>query len=116
MAAKPPKPTPDLPPATVEPEAVKAPVAKVQLKKRDFIEQVTAKSGVKKPDAKAAIEATLALLAEALSSGQEVVVPPLGRIKVTREKEVKKGRVLMLRLQLDAGDKDGTEPLAEAAE
>jgi hypothetical protein len=46
----------------------------------------------------------------------QVIIPPLGKIKMTREKTTKQGRVLMLRLSLDAGDKGGTEPLADAAE
>jgi nucleoid DNA-binding protein len=108
---------------TIKPVAVLVPgdavtplKAKVQLKKKDFYERATGKSGLKKPDAKAAIDATLATLAEALAAGQEVIIPPLGKIKMTREKTTKQGRVLMLRLSLDAGDKGGTEPLADAAE
>lgn len=104
------------PVAAVVPSDVTPLKAKVQLKKKDFYERAAGKSGIKKPDAKAAIDATLATLAEALSAGQEVIIPPLGKIKMTREKATKQGRILMLRLQLDAGDKGGSEPLADAAE
>ena len=82
------------------------------------------RSGVRKSDAKAAVEATLAVLAEALTKGEELVLPPLGKIKVTREKANPRGRILMLRLVLasdEQGDQQGdfaagSEPLAEAAE
>ncbi len=120
MTSRPAKPAPATPaaaaPAQPDDDKVAAPVAKVQLKKREFIDRASERSGVKKADAKAAVEATLSLMAEALAAGQEIVLPPLGRMKVTRVKEAKKGQVLMLRLQSDIGEKGGKDPLAEAAE
>ena len=98
------------------------------LKKKDFMDRAIERSGVRKSDAKAAVEATLAVLAEALAKGEELVLPPLGKIKVTREKTNPRGRILMLRLVLapdEQGDEQGdepgdfaagSEPLAEAAE
>ena len=87
------------------------------LKKKDFFDRATERSGVKKSDAKAAIDATLAVLTEALANGDEIILPPLGKLKVTREKAHPKGRILMLRLQLipeGPGEfSGGTEPLAE---
>jgi hypothetical protein len=99
--------------APVEETAVlaKKPAAlKVQVKKRDFADKVTEASGVKKADAKLVIDATLAELATALAAKSEVVVPPLGRLKVTREKDIKGGKVLLLRLQLDKGDAPAKAP------
>ncbi len=88
------------------------------LKKKDFMSRATDRSGIKKADAKAAIDATLAVLAEALANGEEIILPPLGKLKVTREKAHPRGRILMLRLQLiPEGPSEfsgGTEPLAEA--
>lgn len=90
------------------------------LRKKDFIDRAIEKSGIKKADAKAAIDATLAVLAEALANGEEIILPPLGKLKVTREKAHPKGRILMLRLQLipeGPGEfSGGTEPLAEAGD
>jgi hypothetical protein len=100
-----------------EPPVIKT---RVILKKKDFIDRAIERSGLRKADAKAAVEATLAVLAEALAKGEELVLPPLGKIKVAREKAHPRGRILMLRLQLtpdEAGEfTGGTEPLAEAAE
>ena len=90
------------------------------LRKKDFIDRAIERSGVKKADAKAAIDATLAVLAEALANGEEIILPPLGKLKVTREKAHPRGRILMLRLQLipeGPGEfSGGTEPLAEAGD
>ena len=87
------------------------------LKKKDFMTRATERSGVRKADAKAAIDATLATLAEALANGEEIILPPLGKLKVAREKDHPKGRIMMLRLQLipeGPGEfSGGTEPLAE---
>ena len=90
------------------------------LKKKDFMTRATERSGIKKADAKAAIDATLSVLAEALAKGEEIILPPLGKLKVAREKAHPKGRILMLRLQMIPGGADefagGTEPLAEAGD
>ena len=56
--------------------------------------------------------ATLTALAKALVAGQEVVLPPLGKLKVVREKPTRKGRMLMVRLVLDEVAPEDAEPLA----
>ena len=86
------------------------------LKKKDFIDRAVEKSGLKKADAKVAVEATLAVLAQALADGDELILPPLGKLKVAREKAHPKGRILMLRLQLASDTPSGSEPLSDAAE
>lgn len=105
-------------PAAAAPAAADVPVvrAKAPLKKKDFIDRAAGKSGIRKSDAKAAIEATLATLAEALAAGQELVLPPLGKLKVAKEKHGKNGVQLVLKLNLTKPDEPGAEPLAEAAE
>jgi Bacterial DNA-binding protein len=94
--------------------------ARTILKKKEFMDRAIDRSGLKKADAKAAIDAALAVLAEALGQGDEMILPPLGKLKVTREKTHPKGRILLLRLQLmpeGAGEfSGGTEPLAEAGD
>ena len=80
------------------------------LKKRDLIDAVVKRSGIKKKDAKPVVEAMLAELGEALSDGQELSLPPLGRVKINREKEIEDGKVLILKLR----QKTLPEPRAEA--
>ena len=45
------------------------------------------------------IDATLAQLGEALSAGQTLAVPPLGRGRVNLEKDLRGGDVITLRLR-----------------
>ena len=86
------------------------------LKKKDFLDRAVDRSGVKKADAKAVVEATLAVLAEALATGEDLVLPPLGKLKVARQRDHPRGRILMIRLQMTPEGPSGTEPLAEAAD
>ena len=54
------------------------------LRKKELIDRVVARSGIKKKDAKPTIEAMLAVLGEALSKGEELNLHPMGKMKVTR--------------------------------
>ena len=56
--------------------------------------------------------ATLAALAKALVTGQDVTLPPLGKLKVVREKPTRKGRILTVRVVLDKVAPEDAEPLA----
>ena len=73
------------------------------MKKQRLVERIAGSTGVKKKDAKAVIEATLALMGEALSSGAELNLPPLGKLKVTRVREDGAAGVLVLKLRRGAG-------------
>ncbi|HMS95492.1 MAG TPA: HU family DNA-binding protein [Tabrizicola sp.] len=66
------------------------------LKTRSLIEMVATETGGKKPDVKKIVEATLAALGKALATGQQLNVPPLGKIKVARDN----GIALTLKLRL----------------
>jgi DNA-binding protein HU-alpha len=85
-----------------------------EMKKRDLLEKVVKRSGVKKKDAKLVVEAMLAVLGEAMAEGRELVLQPMGRLKTTRIKETGNGRVLICKLrQGGGGGNDGKEALAE---
>lgn len=87
------------------------------LKKRDLINAVVARSGVKKRDAKPAVEAALAILGETLAERRPLNLPPFGKAKVTRIKEIGEGRMIVTRLrQKDHQKQPPKDPLAEAAE
>lgn len=85
------------PPASSKPEqaAADGPF----LRKKDLIEAVVRRSGVKKKDAKPVVEAMLAELGETLAAGRELNLPPLGRIRINREKPLDDGRVIILKLR-----------------
>ena len=100
-------------PAVVKakPVVVKSKPAKtgVTLRKKDFVDRAAEKSGVRKSDARSAIDAALTVLSDALAAGDEVVLPPLGKLRVLREKDNGKARMMTLRLQIipeTEGDKD----------
>ncbi len=86
------------------PAATEKPAA-AQLKKPEFLERVIARTDVKKRDAKPAIETALAVLGEALAAGEDVNLPPLGKLRVVRSKDLDGGAQVMtlkLRTQKDA--------------
>ena len=101
--------------AKVEPSVVsaRAPRSGVQIKKKDFVDQVTAASGAKKGDVRGVVDATLKLLAERLLAGDEFNIPPLGKLWVLREKDNGKMRVATLRLQVPNEVERTPDPLAE---
>lgn len=96
-------------PVPVEIEAT----LKVQLKKKEFLERVVDRSGMRKSDAKTVMEATLAILGEALAAGEEVNVPPFGKAKVNREKDTPRGKAYALRLVRNRGDISAPQTLAD---
>lgn len=70
------------------------------LKKADFIDRAVARADAKKRDAKPAIEAALAVLSEALMAGEELNLPPLGKMRVVKSKDIGEGvKVLTLKLR-----------------
>jgi hypothetical protein len=90
------------------------------LKLKALVDQVTTTTGGKKKDVRAAIIATLEALGEALSSGQELNLPPLGKARVSRKIDTAKGDVLVVRLRRNGAEaedeKDVSEGVAEAGE
>lgn len=70
------------------------------LKKAEFLDRAVSRTDVKKRDAKPAIEAALAVLAEALSNGEELNLPPMGKLRVVKSKDLGEGaKVLTLKLR-----------------
>ncbi|MGI3165777.1 HU family DNA-binding protein [Pseudooceanicola sp. 200-1SW] len=82
------------------------------LKKKELIDRVVMRSGVKKKDAKPVIEAMMQVLGEALTEGRDLNLQPLGRIKVNKVKETANGKVLMTRIRQSGA---ALEELQEAA-
>ncbi len=70
------------------------------VKKSDFFDRIMAKGDMKKNQAKPAIEAALEVISEALLAGEELHLPPLGKIKVQNMKDVGSGaKALTLKLR-----------------
>ena len=69
------------------------------LRKKELIERVVARSGVKKKDAKPTIEAMLAVLGEALAAGEELNLQPLGKVMVKKTKELANAKMMVCRIR-----------------
>ena len=98
-------------PALAVVEAAPA-AAGAALKLKDLIESVTEATGGKKPEVKKVIEATLQALGEALATGKSLAVPPLGKVRVVKNK----GPALTLKLRLADGAKAAGLALADDGE
>jgi hypothetical protein len=113
---------PDTPAAKAKPaakpelkvvEADPAPEIKgASFKLKDLIDSVAGATGAKKPEVKKTVEATLAALGEALATGKSLAVPPLGKLRVVKNK----GPALTLKLRLADGAKAAGLALADDAE
>jgi hypothetical protein len=86
-------------PNVVVVETVKTVVADAPIKKPELIERVMAETGMKKKDVKPVVEAMLAVLGRALIGGEELTVPPLGKLMINRTKEVSNATIVNLKLR-----------------
>lgn len=93
-------------------EAVAADAKAATVKLKDLIDSVASATGGKKADVKATVEATLAALGEALATGKSLAVPPLGKLRVVKNK----GPALTLKLRLADGAKAAGLALADDGE
>ena len=88
------------------------------LRKKELFDRVVKVSGVKKKDAKAVVEATLKVLGDALTAGEELILPPLGKAKINRQKDLGNGEMMVIKLRrrnADGGDNgpDDKDTLAD---
>lgn len=97
--------------------APRVPTKGATLKARDLIARVAEVIGGKPKDVKAMVEATLAELGKALDAGETLVLPPLGKLRITPAKA--EGGHGPMKLKLKRGAMAGgkkkveKEPLAE---
>lgn len=71
---------------------------KPELKKKELIDLVVARSGIKKREAKPVVEAMLAVLGETIGSGRELNLQPLGKLRINRTAEKPNGQVIICKL------------------
>lgn len=88
------------------------------LRLKELVDKVTETSGVKKPDVKKVIEATLIQIGAALKAGEGLNLVGLGRMRVARAAEGGGAMTLKLRMVGQGGgekaEKPGADPLAAA--
>lgn len=91
--------------------------ARPEMTKKDLVESMMSATGMKKGEARRALEATMSAVADALKEGKDLAVPPLGKIKIARTKETPNGKLVVLRAKLkEPKPPVSKDPLAEAAE
>ncbi|SEO02317.1 DNA-binding protein HU-alpha [Pseudorhodobacter antarcticus] len=99
--------------ANADSDSAQAPM----LKKQALVDRVVTATGAKKKDVKLILEAALGVLGDALSAGEELNLPPLGKVKVNRQKTEGGAEVLILKLRRGGGKvgaaQDPNEGVAE---
>ncbi|MDZ4094137.1 MAG: HU family DNA-binding protein [Paracoccaceae bacterium] len=98
--------------APVALSAIPAPEPKVeqaaaQLKLKGLIDQVVKATGAKKKSVRDIVEATLASLGAALTKGEDLNLPPLGKAKVSRQRDLIDGEVIIVKLRRGGGARGG---------
>ncbi|WP_299145215.1 HU family DNA-binding protein [uncultured Tateyamaria sp.] len=94
------------------------------MRKKELVDAVVAKSGMKKKDVKPVVEAMLSVLGSALQDGRELNLQPLGKVKINREKKLPTGKMMIAKIrqsedlpplesQPDAKDMDGVDAVAD---
>ncbi len=87
------------------------------LKKKELIDLVVARSGVKKKDAKPVIETMLAVLGETIAQERGLALQPLGKLRVTRTEDKDNGRIFVCKLRrTEDAPRQFKDPLAATAE
>lgn len=107
------KAAPANPPAAALTETMQPVVASRQMRHKELADRVAARTGMKKKDVKPVIQATLAVMGEVLGEQRGLILPPLGRVKLQRAKEVADGRVLVLKLRQKFDQQTPATPAAD---
>ncbi|OYX41758.1 MAG: hypothetical protein B7Z02_14175 [Rhodobacterales bacterium 32-67-9] len=121
-AASKPKAAPKAPQPAPAPaaRADAARTAETTLKKKELFARVAAATGAKQGEVKLITEAVLDILGQALSAGAFLALPPFGKARVSRQKALATGELLVVRLRRGGGGtrsgQGGNEALEEAAE
>ena len=88
-------------PTVVAASAVDVPVPEVvtELGKKDFLDRVANASGVKRGTAKKVVDAVLMELGDTLQRGENVNLPPLGKLSINRMKEAPNAHVMIAKIR-----------------
>ncbi|WP_375263274.1 HU family DNA-binding protein [Palleronia sp.] len=87
------------------------PTVTKELKKPELIDRVVAVSGLKKKDVKPVVEATLAVLGQSLSDGEQLNLQPFGKTRTVKQKTLPNGQAMTVKLRRSAPSLEETEEL-----
>lgn len=82
-----------------EPGPLVEPVQATVVNKRAFMGRVAEACDLSTAQVRLIVEATLAEMGRAIASGETLALPPFGKARVSRQKTVKGGDVLIVRLR-----------------
>ncbi len=86
------------------------------VRRKEFVSRVVASSGLKPNAVKSVMDAVLKELGDALSNGEALQLPPLGKLSVNRRKDLKNGEMLVCKLRRTTPPEKSDDTLADAAE
>ena len=92
-------------------------VAGPALRKKELLDTVALKTGMKRAEVKKVVEATLATMGLALQDSRDLNVQPFGTVKINRERKLPDGKVVVARIRQArdlAADDVPPEPVTEA--
>ena len=75
------------------------PVVTKVVRRKEFVDRIVANSGMKPNAIKTALDAFLKEIGDALSAGEALNLPALGRVSVNRRKELDNGEVLICKIR-----------------
>lgn len=87
------------------------------LKKKELIEAIVARSDLKKGVTRQTLDVAFAIMAEALEEGRGLNVPPFGKLTINRERTNGSGEKVLItkfRISSPKDDEDATDAGAEA--
>ncbi|MCP5037537.1 MAG: HU family DNA-binding protein [Rhodobacteraceae bacterium] len=98
-------------------QAVATPAVPV-LRKKQLIDEVVTRSGIKKKFAKPVVEAMLDVLGDAISSGKEMNVQPFGKVMTKKQTDKPNAKVSIVKIRQSKRAKEAAvkPPLMPAAE
>ncbi|SFS49190.1 DNA-binding protein [Sulfitobacter marinus] len=85
--------------ATPNPDAPRPVIIGPVMRKKELIDLVVERSGIKKKDAKPVVEAMLSVLGEALGDSRELNLLPMGKFKVLNEKDLANGKMMRVKVR-----------------
>ena len=83
------------------------------IKRKEFFERIAESSGARKGEVRKVAAATLEAISLALQAGEDLNIPPLGRIKLIKERQTAQRQALTVRIVLNAGQGEDNEALAD---
>jgi nucleoid DNA-binding protein len=69
------------------------------LKRKELVDLVVARSGIRKREAKPVVEAMLAVLGDSVAAGRQLDLQPFGKLRINRMVEKPNGRVTVCKLR-----------------